>query len=52
MNSIIKRLYLLKQCYFKSINKNIYFQFVEEKILKSICLYSLIFINYKYYEHI
>jgi len=36
MTSIIKKLYLLRQCYFKSINKNFYSQFGEDKILNEI----------------
>lgn len=36
MNSIIKIFYLLRQCYFKSINKNYYSQFGEDKILNEL----------------
>jgi len=36
MTSIIKKLYLLRQCYFKSINKDFYSQFGEDKILNEI----------------
>ncbi len=36
MTSIIKKLYLLRQCYFKRINKNFYSQFGEDKILNEI----------------